>query len=307
MTATSMTSMDTDFPVCPVCSSAAWRTVYEGPVRDGTFGQSIASVVKRCDDCGIERLAESACLDSTAYKSDAYRQHIGQDHDVLRHYAAHDELARFTLDAIWPLSLRGKCVADIGCGGGSLLDHIRGLPARLAAVDPAEGFAKSLRDRGYEWFPTTQAAESALAGEVDVAFAIQVIEHVDDPKTFLRGIRKLLKPGALCVVSTPNRADILMELLPAEFPAFFYRTQHRWAFDAASLKRCAEASGFAVETVRHVHRYGMANSLLWLREKKPSGRLVLPAIDNSADTLWRSWLEANGRADNLYLILRSGE
>ena len=297
--------MDTDFPVCPVCSSATWRTVYEGPVRDGTFGQSIATVVKRCDDCGIERLAESACLESSVYRTEAYRRHIGQDHDVSRHYAAHDELARFTLDTIWPLSLREKCVADIGCGGGSLLDHIRGLPRQLVAIDPAEGFAKSLSARGYEWFSSTPAATAALGGEVDVAFAIQVIEHVEDPKMFLAEIHALLKPGGLCVVSTPNRADVLMELLPGEFSAFFYRTQHRWVFDAASLKRCAEAAGFVVESVRHVHRYGMANSLLWLRDKMPAGRSTLPVIDAAADGLWRSWCEANQCADNLYLFLRS--
>jgi 2-polyprenyl-3-methyl-5-hydroxy-6-metoxy-1,4-benzoquinol methylase len=305
MTAVEAHSLDRDFPACPVCSGASWKIVYQGPVRDGTFGQSVPAVVKRCESCGIERLAESACLKTEAYQSESYRRHIGQDHDVARHYAAHDELARFTLDTIWPLSLRDLSVADIGCGGGSLLDHIRGLPKKLVAVDPAEGFAASLKQRGYQWYTSAQAAKTALADGVDVAFTIQVIEHVDDPKTFLADIRALLKPGGLCVVSTPNRADILMELLPEEFPAFFYRTQHRWAFDAASLTCCAIAAGFSVESVRHVHRYGMANSLLWLRDKKPSGRSPLPAIDAAADNLWRSWCEANQRADNLYLLLRS--
>jgi 2-polyprenyl-3-methyl-5-hydroxy-6-metoxy-1,4-benzoquinol methylase len=292
-----------DFPPCPICASSSWRSAYSGPVRDGSYGHSLDSTVARCGGCGVERLAEGSCLDSEAYRTESYRAHVGQDHDIQKHYSTHDELARFTLDTIWPLSLRGKCVADIGCGGGSLLDHIHGLPDRLIAIDPAEGFSESLTSRGYEWFPSAEAAAPSLTGAVDVAFAIQVIEHVEDPRAFLGGIRALLKPDGLCVVSTPNRADILMELLPDDFPSFFYRTQHRWAFDAASLAHCAEAVGF-VSQVRHVHRYGMANSLLWLREKKPLSRLSLPSIDASADAMWRSWLEANGKADNLYLLLR---
>lgn len=292
-----------DFPPCPVCGQDGWRPVHNGPVRDGTYGRAVDAIVARCDGCGVERLAESASLSSEAYRAATYREHLGQDHDISKHYASHDDLARFTLDAIWPLSLRGKVVADIGCGGGSLLDHIRGLPDRLIAIDPAEGFAASLRERGYEWHATADAATD-LQGGVDVAFSIQVIEHVDDPLGFLADIRRLLKDDGICVVSTPNRDDIMMELLPDDFPSFFYRTQHRWAFDRLSLEACARRAGFSPE-VRYVHRYGMANSLQWLRDRKPAGRIGMPVIDATADGLWRTWLESTGRADNLYAILRS--
>lgn len=299
-----MTTLNpSDFPPCPVCGTQAWTVVHQGAVRDGTHGRSVDSMVGRCTGCGIERLAESTCLDGQAYSDASYRAHVGQDHDIENHYASHDELSRFTLDTLWPHSVRGKLIADVGCGGGSLLDNLSGLARELIAIDPAQGFADSLQSRGYRWFPSAEDAADRLAGSVDVAFAIQVIEHVEDPKAFLEGIRRLLKPDGFCIVSTPNRADILMDLLPDDFPSFFYRSQHRWAFDADALVRAAAAAGFSAE-IRHVHRYGMANSLLWLREKRPSGRLALPVIDATADGLWRAWLEANGRADNLYVLLR---
>ena len=174
---------------------------------------------------------------------------------------------------------------------------------KAIAIDPAAGFADSLRDRGYDYFASTDAAAARYEDAVDIAFAIQVIEHVADPKAFLAEILKLLKPGGTCVLSTPNRNDILMDLLPDDFPSFFYRTQHRWAFDAPTLANCAGAAGFNVREVRHVHRYGMANALLWLRERKPGGREQLAAIDREADALWRAWLESSGRADNLYMLL----
>jgi SAM-dependent methyltransferase len=242
-------------------------------------------------------------LNSADYVGDTYRVHLGQNHDLGDHRRGHDELARFTVDTIWPISLREKVIADIGCGGGSLLDHFSGLAKKAVAIDPAAGFADSLRARGYDYFSTSEAAAVRYGNAVDFAFAIQVIEHVDDPVAFLAEVLRLLKPGAMCVVSTPNRDDILMDLLPNDFPAFFYRTQHRWAFDASSLATCASGAGFNVREVRHVHRYGMANALLWLRERKPAGREDLSVIDRKADTLWRAWLESTGRADNLYIVL----
>src|SRR5690606_30059884 len=97
----------------------------------------------------------------------------------------------------------------------------------------------------------------------NIALAIQVIEHVVNPVQFLREIRDLVAADSIVVVSTPNRDDILMKLLPADFPAFFYRTQHQWYFDAGSLAVTAQAAGYEVAQTLYAHRYGMANALLW--------------------------------------------
>jgi hypothetical protein len=78
---------EADFPPCLICGYHDWQTVYEGAVRDGTFGSEQTTRVGRCGGCGVERLAESACLDASTYASDAYRLRIGQDHDIERHYS----------------------------------------------------------------------------------------------------------------------------------------------------------------------------------------------------------------------------
>lgn len=293
-----------DFPRCQVCDGDVWTTVHRGRVRDGVFGLWRDSEVRRCGSCGIDRLAESACLESAAYRSSAYREHLAQDHDAAHHYATHDELARFTLETLWPRSLRGLTVADVGCGGGALLDQISGVAGRLLAIEPAVPWSASLGERGYQWFPGSTEAAVEWAGRVDVVLSTQVIEHVDDPLKFLADIAKLLAPDGVAVVSTPNRRDVLMELLPDSFPSFFYRVQHRWAFDAASLDRCASLAGLRVAEMRHVHRYGLANTMHWVREGRPRGRTPLVPLDATIDRHWQAWLEATGRADNLYMIAR---
>lgn len=299
--------MDTnniDFPTCAVCDSDSWRAAYEGPIRDGAFGAWREARVCRCDTCGVDRLAERACLPIESYESVEYRHILKQDHDVARHNATHDELARFTLHTLWPTSLRDKTVADVGCGGGALLDHIRGLASKIIAIDPSEPFEPSLKARGYSWYPSAAAAAQECAGEVDVVLSTQVIEHVDDPVVFMRCIRQLLAPEGFALISTPNRRDILMELLPDNFPPFFYRTQHRWYFDAGSLGHAAKRAGLLVDEVRHVHRYGLANLLHWLKDGRPGGRSPIAPIDGAIDHHWQAWLESNGRADNLSLIAR---
>lgn len=124
-----------DFPSCAVYGADSWSTVYEGPIRDGAFGAWREARVCRCKTCGVDRVAEQACLPIESYETVAYRHLLKQDHDRAHHNAAHDELARFTLDTLWPISLRGKTVADLGCGGGALLEHVRGLASKIVAID----------------------------------------------------------------------------------------------------------------------------------------------------------------------------
>jgi 2-polyprenyl-3-methyl-5-hydroxy-6-metoxy-1,4-benzoquinol methylase len=291
-----------DFPRCQVCGAGEWESIFTGAIRDGVFGSTRVAEVRRCSFCGVDRLAESACLGMRDYESLEYRDRLAQSHQIDKHRKEHDELARFTLEALWPLSLRGRTVADVGCGGGVLLDHIAGVAQTLVAIEPNMVFAEDLRARGYRWYSTATDAVTEIGGMADVVFSTQVIEHVDDPFVFLKDIHRLLKPGGIAIVSTPNREDILMELLPDTFPSFFYRTQHRWSFNAQSLSMCATRAGLRCREVRNIHRYGLSNTLYWLKEASPSGRKIFPPIDDKMDKLWQCWLESVGKADNLFLI-----
>ncbi len=113
----------------------------------------------------------------------------------------------------------------------------------------------------------------------------------------------LVADGRL-VISTPNRNDILFDLLPDEFPEFFYRVVHRWYFNVESLRICAERAGFKLERVCFVHRFGMSNAFAWLRDRKPSGLARLSGIDIAADAFWKGYMEKSGKSDCLYKLLK---
>src|SRR5688572_20167536 len=100
-----------EFPPCVICGADDWRLVHAGAVRDGAFGSHRRAEVRRCGGCAVDRLAESACLQPEAYESTEYRSRLGQDHDIQKHYSTHDALARFTLEALSTMSLRGKTIA----------------------------------------------------------------------------------------------------------------------------------------------------------------------------------------------------
>ena len=293
------------FAACEICGVRDWTPVHRGDVRDGVFGRVRPDTsVARCRGCGVDRLEEAACPDASFYETESYRRKLQEEVSTAGHYAVADELQIFTQQVLWPRSLRDLIVADVGSAGGSFLDGVAGTAGRCVAVEPCTIYHESLRARGYDVFPYAANARAAYEGRVDVAASIQVIEYTANPRQFLADIRPLLAPDGVLLISTPNRDDILMKLLPQDFPSFFHRIVHRWYFDAASLAACARHAGLEVIETRHLHRYGMANALAWLRDRRPSGRARLEGISPLADHLWRGYLEDTGQSDNLYMLLR---
>ena len=294
------------FDACEICGVDDWRPVRTGPVRDGAFGRLTApeTEVNRCGGCGVERLAEPFCHDDSIYAGNQYRNLLKEGADVASFFNEHDRMQLQNLTALWPESVRGKRVADIGCAAGSFLDHISGLAAETVAIEPCAEYHDSLRKRGHILYANTLEGSTALAASVDLATSFSVIEHVRNPRKFLAEIASLLKPAGKMLVSTPNRRDVLMDLLPDDYPAFFYRSVHRWYFDMQSFTRCAELAGLCVQKSAVVHRFGLSNALIWLRDRKPGGRTALPHLDSPLlDRFWQSYIEQEGSGDYLYFSL----
>jgi 2-polyprenyl-3-methyl-5-hydroxy-6-metoxy-1,4-benzoquinol methylase len=294
------------FEDCEICGAAHWEIIRCGSIRDGAFGRFTGpdAVVGRCEDCGVERLAELFCHDDSIYTTTKYRSLLEEGHDSTSFFEQHDNLQLQNLSVLWPESLRDRIVADIGCAAGSFLDHVAGLAKETIAIEPCQTYHESLRQRGHMVFPTITAATVTAGKKIDFAFSFSVIEHVGNPREFLAEIAMMLAPRSHLLVSTPNRRDALMDLLPVEYPAFHYRTVHRWYFDVDSFTRCAELAGLRVTKSRCVHRFGLSNALIWLRDRRPGGRNPLAHLDSSMlDRFWQSYLEQKGVGDYLYFWL----
>jgi SAM-dependent methyltransferase len=211
------------------------------------------------------------------------------------------------LKLIRPYLSRGVTVADVGCGGGALLDLVKvETQAPTIAIEPYVGYHSSLAGRGHTVYGTAaDALEEAGKPFVDVALSVHVIEHTIDPVEYLREIRALVRPGGLCIVLTPNLDDFLMHADPERMGPFFYRRVHNYYFTAESLRWVGALAGWTPVTDIFYHEFGMANALLWLRDAKPAGHTRMPGIDDAADSFWKQYLEASRQANNVGVVLRN--
>jgi 2-polyprenyl-3-methyl-5-hydroxy-6-metoxy-1,4-benzoquinol methylase len=94
---------------------------------------------------------------------------------------------------------------DIGCATGMLIESMRGEGWTVRGVDICRESAEYGRQhRGVDIFPGTLQEANMPGGTFGVVHFSHLIEHVPDPRAFLREVHRLLSPGGYAVVTTPN-------------------------------------------------------------------------------------------------------
>jgi SAM-dependent methyltransferase len=99
-------------------------------------------------------------------------------------------------------------LADVGCGTGNLWRAVRDRFSRYIAVDAVR--YESLPDEAdFRPADLDRAPLPLQDGEADVAAAVETIEHLENPRALIRELSRVVRPGGLVVVTTPNQRSFL--------------------------------------------------------------------------------------------------
>lgn len=116
------------------------------------------------------------------------------------------------IKAYFPKSSR---IADLAAGEGAFSVELKRLGHEVVAVDASDANWKvpdiDLRLCDFD----REFAETVLngGGKFDGIVAIEIIEHLENPFQFARECAKLLKPGGIMALTTPNVEAVFSRLL----------------------------------------------------------------------------------------------
>jgi len=126
------------------------------------------------------------------------------------------------------VSLPGKLILDVGCGGGILSEAMARAGARVLGIDLAPEVLQVAELHALEAriaVDYRNIAAEDLARERPRAFdaitCMEMLEHVPDPAVALAALAALVKPGGDVIVSTLNRNPLAfaVAILGAEYIA----------------------------------------------------------------------------------------
>jgi 2-polyprenyl-3-methyl-5-hydroxy-6-metoxy-1,4-benzoquinol methylase len=177
---------------------------------------------------------------------------------------AHDRIHR-TAARLLEARGAGGTLLDAGCGSGDLW---RAVSARFAACTGVDAVRYPGLPADVHFVPANLDAALPIAdASVDTAAAIEVIEHLENPRAFVRELVRVTKPGGWIVVTTPNQLSALSLLCLAakgSFAAFQDGDYpaHRTALLEIDLRRIAAESGLEEVAVEYT-RWGRLPLTPW--------------------------------------------
>jgi 2-polyprenyl-3-methyl-5-hydroxy-6-metoxy-1,4-benzoquinol methylase len=176
------------------------------------------------------------------------RASLGQSSDVLYRRAA---------SILRERGVAGRIV-DVGCGQGRLRDALRDLPSAYVGVDVVrfDGFPADaefrMADLDLEPLPLDDRTS-------DATIALETIEHLENPRRFMRELARVTRPGGIVLVSTPNQRSarsLAALLLRGQYAAFQdgEYPAHITALLDVDLRRMAQESGLSEVEIQYSKR-----------------------------------------------------
>ena len=170
----------------------------------------------------------------------------------------YEELIRADFRALFGFTVATTgCLLDAGCGtGNETVELLRQAPGlRICGVDVSRDVLTIAADRpetGKAKFFCSALERLPFPDEgFDYIASHEVVEHVEDPAVVLLELHRVLKPGGVCVIATPNGASLWIEHLRQRLMRLLGRRGAPVGADhtrpPSFWRREFGAAGFAVE------------------------------------------------------------
>ena len=251
---------------CPICGGTG-RFAYRATDRlhdlPGEFDYA------ECTDCGAvfqipmpaaEQIASFYPEEYAPYKPGKQKQPNPLESAVLRSCYGYTQLNSplpdwlgrllggiFYRDSI-PYVSDGRLL-DVGCGGGKYLLAMQRIGWQPQGVEFNERAVATCRQSGLEVFQGELADAGLSDASFDLVTARHVIEHIADPTAFVAEIFRVLKPGGMMVIKTPNAQALGRRWFGVDWYANDV-PRHLILFSPDNLRLLAERQGFRADITR---------------------------------------------------------
>jgi 2-polyprenyl-3-methyl-5-hydroxy-6-metoxy-1,4-benzoquinol methylase len=185
-------------------------------------------------------------------------------------------------EAVGAVDLRGRTLLDAGCGTGLFSQMAAGRGAQVTSLDVGpELLVEVSKKCRSERVVGDLLALPFEEGRFDVVVCTEVIEHTPEPGRAVTELARVLRPGGILVVTTPNRVWRLsvrlantLRLRPYEGLENWVRWDElgRWLIENGL--EVVEQRGFNALPFVHPVTYGVVDRLDALG-RTPLGRLMI--------------------------------
>lgn len=204
-------------------------------------------------------------------------------------------------------------ILDVGCGGGILSESlarlggvVTGIDACTESIEAARKRLISIDDSSNPWKEKLFFEDVDLFDVIerknhfDCVVAIEVIEHVEDARSFLEGLCALTKPGGLLILSTMDKSlkTALSHILIGEYVSgVIPRGTHDWSKFIPPKDVSRFASRYGVHEAHLKYILTLPDVYQSIVSRKMQVKFSLSEIINTGHYFWAGVKAAGNKKD----------
>jgi glycosyltransferase involved in cell wall biosynthesis len=179
-------------------------------------------------------------------------------------------------------------VLELGAGIGNIAGRLMSRRQHYIAAEKDPLYLHALRNRFLRTpnvsvqsvDPAVDADFDPLRQSVETVLCLNVLEYAPDPAATLRSIHKTLRPGGVLLVLVPQG--------PGVYGTIDQTLGHKRRFEAGDLCRLLTSSGFTVQRLYQLNKFGKPAWWLYSRvlKRRQINKVTLKLFDKTV-WLWR--------------------
>lgn len=270
--------------------------------------------VVQCLGCGLQQLYPLPTIeeDRAYYDINSHDRDTTPDFSIediykkfkFQNQSRIDYLKKFGIDKNWR-------ILDYGCGYGFFIEMMKSEGFLLEGVEISKEKLEICKIRMGEDFKhikninlLNEELSSDLENKYDMITMFHLLEHITQPVTLLKKIKRMIKKGGYLVIEVPNLENRMMEASD-EFNDFFYIRDHVAYYTPTLLKELLKNVGFDILLIRGNQVYGLTNHMNWIINGTPE--LKKPSYESCNAMKWiekiyKDTMNENIWAEYMYVI-----
>lgn len=265
---------------CPVCNSPCFDLERSGP--DYFMHQPGTFTLVRCDGCStLFQNPRPSLHDINRYYPDSYGSYakaeagIKGQRGLMRRVIQRGQQQRTCILAhLLPASSEHpRRLLDVGCAAGLFLEAMQSYSGwQVEGVELNASAAHATSERlGIPVFAGPFEHARYPDASFDAVTLWDVLEHFHDPLTSLRELRRIIKPGGVVFIRTPNAASYVARLC-GRYWSGYDLPRHMTIFDANTLDLALARAGFSTPVIMYTSGSYLAalHSLRWALDDRRS-------------------------------------
>lgn len=238
-------------------------------------------------------------------------------------YPAHDRLNPITrsryisiLNDLEHVRKEGR-ILDAGSGMGYFLDTARSMGWHVHGSEYDERVVEACRARGITMWKGALDGGSFPDGHFDAITSFEVLEHLSDPLAELKNFKRMLRPGGVVYLTTPNFNSLSRRILGKNWSVVNY-PEHLNYFTQRTLSEAFErvgltimrtkTTGISISRLRHKHSaadLGEANNASDNTDQRLRARIEGAPLLRYAKGLANTLLQLSRSGDTIKMTARS--